>query len=113
MSNEESTPPDFSKILETAQRVREQIQKTQDDLARLTVEGGAGGGMVQATVNGRQQLLAVKIDPEVVDRQEIGMLQDLVVAAVNQALSRAAELAQKEMAKVTGGMGLNLPGMGL
>ncbi len=112
MSDNESSPPNFGKILETAQRVRDQIQQVQEDLSRVTVQGVAGGGMVEATVNGRQQLLAVKIDPDVVDRQEIGMLQDLVVAAVNQALARAAERAQQEMSKATGGMGLNLPGMG-
>lgn len=113
MSNEDPSPPDFGKILQTAQRVRDQIQKVQDELAQITVEGSAGGGMVTATVNGKQQLLSVKIDPEVVDPAEIGMLQDLVVAAVNQALGRAAQRAQQEMAKVTGGMGLNIPGFGM
>ncbi len=113
MSSEDPKTPDFSQILQTAQRVREKIQNVQDELARVTVQGSAGGGMVEATVNGKQQLLSVKIDPEVVDQAEIGMLQDLVVAAVNQGLARAAERAQQEMASITGGMGLNIPGMGL
>ena len=113
MSIEDPSNPDFSKILQTAQRVREQIQKVQDELAQVTVQGSAGGGMVEVVVNGKQQLLSVKIDPEVVDQAEIGMLQDLVVAAVNQGLARAAERAQQEMASITGGMGLNIPGMGL
>ncbi len=113
MSDDNPSSPNFGKILETAQRVREQIQKIQEDLSRVKVEGASGGGMVSAVVNGKQQLISIKIDPEVVDREEIGMLQDLVVAAVNQALHRSSELAQQEMAKATGGMGLNLPGMGL
>jgi len=113
MSNEDPTSPDFGQILQTAQRVRDQIQKVQDELAQVTVTGVAGGGMVEATANGKQQLLSVKIDPEVVDPAEIGMLQDLVVAAVNQALGRAAQRAQEEMGKATGGMGLNIPGFGM
>jgi hypothetical protein len=98
-------------LFETAQRVQEELGKIQSELAQKTVEGSAGGGMVIAVANGRQQILSLKIEAEVVDREEIGMLQDLVVAAVNQALTRAAEMAQQEMAKLTGQMNINIPGV--
>jgi len=104
-------PQNLQSLFETAQRVQQQISKIQEELAAMTVEGSAGGGMVTAVANGRQQLLSVAIEPEVVDPQDVGMLQDLVVAAVNQALSRAAELAQQEMAKLTGQMNINLPNL--
>ena len=104
-------PQNLQSLFETAQRVQQQISKIQEELAAMTVEGSSGGGMVTAVANGRQQLLSVAIEPEVVDPQEVGMLQDLVVAAVNQALSRAAELAQQEMAKLTGQMNINLPNL--
>jgi len=104
-------PQNLQSLFETAQRVQQQISKIQDELAGMTVEGASGGGMVTAVVNGRQQLLSVTIEREVVDPEEVGMLQDLVVAAVNQALSKAAELAQQEMAKLTGQMNINLPNL--
>jgi hypothetical protein len=106
-----SDAPDFQQILQTAQRVQDEIRKVQEDLARQTVEGSAGGGMVVAVANGRQQLVEVRIEPDVVDREEVEMLQDLVVAAVNQALAKAAELAQQQMSQVTGQLNLNIPGL--
>jgi hypothetical protein len=108
MTMSDGSGPSFQDLLATAQRVQTELARVQAELAQKSVEGSAGGGMVVATANGRQQLLAVRIEREVVDPNEIPMLQDLVVAAVNQALARAAELAQQEMAKVTGGMNLNL-----
>jgi len=110
MSNE---PPNFQQILQTAQQVQEQIRRVQDELAKKTVEGSAGGGMVVAVANGRQQLVDLRIEKEVVDPDDVDMLQDLVRAAVNLSLQKAAELAQQEMAKVTGGMNLNFPGLNL
>jgi nucleoid-associated protein EbfC len=103
--------PNFQELLQTAQRVQQEIGKAQTELAQKKVEGSAGGGMVVAVVNGRQQILTMKIEREVVDPNEIPMLQDLIVAAVNQALAKAAELAQQEMAKVTGQMNLKLTGL--
>lgn len=108
MTMSDGSGPSFQDLLATAQRVQTELSRVQAELAQKSVEGSAGGGMVVATANGRQQLLAVRIEREVVDPNEIPMLQDLVVAAVNQALAKAAELAQQEMAKVTGGMNLNL-----
>jgi DNA-binding YbaB/EbfC family protein len=104
-------PQNLQSLFETAQRVQQQISKVQDELAEMTVEGSAGGGMVTVVVNGRQQLLSIAIEREVVDPEEVGMLQDLVVAAVNQALGKAAEMAQHEMAKLTGQMNINLPNL--
>jgi DNA-binding YbaB/EbfC family protein len=111
MSDEAGTPKNFQQLLQTAQQVQQELSKIQEDLEHRTVEGAAGGGMVVAVANGRQQLVSLRIEREVVDPEEIGMLQDLVVAAVNQALTKAAELAQSEMGRVTGNMNLKLSGL--
>ena len=104
-------PPSFQDILATAQRVQREMGRVQEELAKKNVEGSAGGGMVVAVANGRQQLVSLRIDPEIVDREEIAMLQDLVVAAVNQALGNAQALMQSEMSKLTGGLSLKIPGL--
>ena len=106
-----SDGPDLSKMLETAQRMQQEISRVQQRLEGQRLEGSAGGGMVVAAVNGKQQLLSLRIEPQIVDPSDIEMLQDLVVAAVNQALARASELAQQEMSKITGGMMLKIPGI--
>ncbi len=100
------------------QKMMKQVQKMQGDMARvqeelksLTVEGSAGGGAVKVEANGAQQIQKITISPEVVDPGDVVMLEDLVLAAINEALRRSTELAQSEMAKVTGGMNLYLPGM--
>jgi len=103
--------PNLQSLFDTAQRVQQELSKIQSELANKTVEGSSGGGLVLAVANGRQQLVSLRIDPEVVDRNDVGMLEDLVLAAVNQAMAKAAELAQQEMAKLTGQMGINLPGL--
>jgi DNA-binding YbaB/EbfC family protein len=109
MSEEQSNK--LQGLLETAQRVQQELTKIQGELAQKTVEGTAGGGMVTVVANGRQQLVSLRIDREVVDPEDIGMLEDLVVAAVNQALTKAAEMAQQEMSRLTGPMNINLPGL--
>ena len=111
MSTDEPGPQNLQSLFETAQRVQEQMNKIQEELGSKSVEGSAGGGMVVAVANGRQQLLSIRIDKEVVDPADVGMLQDLVVAAVNQALTKSAELAQQEMGRLTGQMNINLPGL--
>ena len=104
-------------LLKQAQQMQDRMEKVQAQLAEQTVEGSAGGGMVTAIANGKNELLRIKIDPEVVDPEDAEMLEDLVVAAVNQAMTKAQEMAASEMSKVTGGMmqglpgGLKLPGM--
>ena len=101
----------LKQLLNTAQRVQEEIAQVQENLARHTVEGSAGGGMVVVVANGRQQVTSIRIEPQVVDPRDIDMLQDLVLAATNAALSKAAQLAQEEMSKVTGQLNLQIPGL--
>jgi DNA-binding YbaB/EbfC family protein len=85
------------------------MAKLQEELKERTVEASAGGGVVEVTVSGKQELLAIKIKPEVVDPEDIEMLQDLVLAAVNEGLRKSQEMVADEMAKITGG--LNIPGL--
>ena len=85
------------------------MAKLQEELKERTVEASAGGGVVEVTVSGKQDLLAIKIKPEVVDPDDIEMLQDLILAAVNEGLKKSQEMAAAEMAKITGG--LNIPGL--
>ncbi|MFW5798037.1 MAG: YbaB/EbfC family nucleoid-associated protein [Planctomycetota bacterium] len=96
-------------LMKQAQKMQQEMARIQDDLAERIVEGSAGGGMVKAMVNGKQELVAIKIDPETVDPEDVEMLEDLVTAAVSAGMKKAKELAEKEMSKVTGG--LNLPGL--
>ena len=92
------------------QKVQKEMAKLQDALEDMTVEGTAGGGMVTVEANGKQKILSVKIDPEVVVPDDVEMLEDLITAATNQALDRSRELAQEEMQKIAGGVLGNLPG---
>lgn len=101
---------DMSSLLKQAQGMQKKMQSAEKELAERTVEGTAGGGVVKAYVNGLQELQAIKISADAVDPEDVETLEDLVTAAVRQALNAAKELRAKEMAKVTGGM--NLPGMG-
>ena len=97
-------------IMKQAQKMQEKMQKIQDELADLQVEASSGGGMVTVVANGKQEILEVRIDKQVVDPEDVEMLEDLVVAAVNQAMEKAQELANNEMGKAAGGMLGNLPG---
>jgi nucleoid-associated protein EbfC len=96
-------------IMKQAQLMQQKMARMQDEMGAREVEATAGGGMVTARVNGRQQLLEVKIEPAAVDPDDVEMLQDLVVAAVNEAIKKSQEMAQAEMSKITGGM--NIPGL--
>ena len=96
-------------LMKQAQKLQSRMLQMQEELGERTVTAQAGGGMVEAVANGRQELLQLKIDPEVVSPEDVEMLQDLVKAAVNEALTRAKEMVSQEMAKLTGGF--NLPGM--
>lgn len=91
-----------------------EMQKAQEELARETVTASAGGGAVKATMTGGLELVELEIDPEVVDPEDVEGLQDLVIAAVNESLTSAQELASKRLGGITGGLGdlgLNIPGM--
>ena len=97
-------------MLKQAQQLQKRMDQLQEELAEKRVEGTAGGGMVTVVVNGKQELVDIKIDPEVVNPDDVEILEDLIVAAANQAREKAQELAQEEMRKITGG--LMPPGMG-
>ena len=92
--------------------MQEEMQKVQENLENIKVEGTSGGGMVKATANCKLKILSITIEPEVYEEEDKEMIEDLVIAAVNQALTNAQEKANEEMQKVTGGLmnGLNLPG---
>ena len=95
--------------MQQVKMLQEKMAKIQEELSLKTVESSSGGGMVTAVVNGRQELVQLKIDPQVIDPEDVEMLQDLVLAAINDALRKSQELAAGEMTKVAGG--LNIPGL--
>lgn len=94
------------KVLKQLQQMQAKMAKVQEELGLKTVTGTAGGGVVEVVVNGHQKVLSVTVKPEVVDPADLEMLQDLVMAAVNEAMDKARELATKEMGAVTAGIGL-------
>ena len=97
-------------IMKQAKKMQERMARIQQELETKTVEAQAGGGMVQVVVNGKFELVSIKIEKEVVNPDDIEMLQDLVAAAVNEGIRKAQEMASTEMAKITGG--LSIPGLG-
>lgn len=96
-------------LMKQAQQVQKRMMKLQEELAQKTVEASVGGGMVTVIANGKSEVLQVKIEPQVVDPEDVEMLEDLVVAGVNEALRKAQEMVSEEMGKVTGGM--KIPGL--
>jgi DNA-binding YbaB/EbfC family protein len=96
-------------MMKQAQKLQAKMMEMQAELGNRTVSAQAGGGMVEAVVNGRQELVSLRIDPEVVAPEDVEMLQDLILAAVNEALNRAREMMAQEMSKLTGGM--QIPGL--
>lgn len=96
-------------MMKQAQKLQSQMLKLQEELAEKKVETTAGGGMVKVIANGKQQIVSLLIEKEVVDPEDVEMLQDLIRAAVNEALSKSQEMATAEMSKLTGG--LNIPGI--
>ena len=100
---------DLGKLLKQAQQVQAKVAEMQAELALKTVEASAGGGMVTVVMNGRNEVVSIDIDPEVVDPKDVEMLEDLVIAALNEARSKVEEMIQKEMSAITGG--LPLPGL--
>ncbi len=99
----------MNKMLKQAQKMQRDMEKLQQELEERTVEASAGGGAVTVIVTGKKDIQEITISPEVVDPDDVEMLQDLVIAAVNEAIRKAEEMVSSEMGKVTGG--LNLPGM--
>lgn len=109
--------PNMASLLKQAQKMQEQLSKAQEELDSIKAEGTSGGGMIKVVANGKQEIESVKIDPEVIDKDDPEMLEDLVLAAVNQAIEKAGEMAKEHMNSMTGGMlgglpgGLKIPGM--
>lgn len=99
----------LGKMMKQAQQLQSKMLKLQEEMAEKTVETTSGGGMVKVVANGRQQLVSIAVEKEVVDPDDVEMLQDLILAAVNDALTKAQEMVTGEMNKLTGGM--NLPGL--
>ncbi|MCB0352094.1 MAG: YbaB/EbfC family nucleoid-associated protein [Bdellovibrionales bacterium] len=102
-------PGNMQEMMKQAQKMQENLLKVQEEAQGLTAEGSSGGGMVTVVANGANQIVSMKIEKEVVDPSDIEMLQDLIVAASNEALKSAQEQVKKKMASVTGG--LNIPGL--
>jgi hypothetical protein len=96
-------------MMKQAQKLQAKMLRLQDELAEKTIESTASGGMVKVVANGKQQIVAIQIEKEVVDPDDVEMLQDLIMAAVNDALTKSQEMVSAEMAKLTGG--LSIPGL--
>ena len=99
----------FGNILKQAQEMHSKISQLQEEMAGKTIECSAGGGMVSVVMNGKQEILSLRIDPEVVNREDVEMLQDLIRAAVSEAIRKSQEMMTEEMKKITGGM--SIPGL--
>ncbi len=96
-------------MMKQAQKLQSKMLKLQEELAEKTVEATSGGGMVKVVANGRQQIVSIQIEEEVIDPDDVEMLQDLILAAINDALAKSQEMVSGEMSKLTGG--INIPGM--
>ena len=104
--------PNMGNILKQAQKFQTKMAKVQEELGERTVDASAGGGMVTVVVNGRQEILSINIDPEVIDPEDPEMLQDLILAAINDGLERAKNMMNEEMGKLTKGLNIpNIPGL--
>ncbi|MEI7590203.1 MAG: YbaB/EbfC family nucleoid-associated protein [Deltaproteobacteria bacterium] len=100
---------DIGNMMKQAKKIQERMEQLQEELAGKTISASVGGGMVSVVVNGKNELVSIKIEKEVVDGEDVEMLQDLILSAVNEGMRRAQDLAKNEMAKITGG--LNIPGL--
>ncbi|MFC1495217.1 YbaB/EbfC family nucleoid-associated protein [Thermodesulfobacteriota bacterium] len=104
--------PNMGNLMKQAQQFQTKMARLQEELGQKTVEASSGGGMVTVVVNGQQEIVSIRIDPEVADPDDIDMLQDLILAAVNDGLTRAKNMVNEEMGKLTGGLNLpNIPGL--
>jgi DNA-binding YbaB/EbfC family protein len=101
----------FGNLMKEAQKLQEKMLQMQEQIAEKKVDATAGGGMVTVEVNGKQEIVSIKIDPEVINKDDAQMLEDLVLAACNEALRKSRELMQQELGKLTGGM--KIPGLGM
>lgn len=103
---------DIGGLFKQAQELQGRLASAQEELGTRTVEASAGGGMVTATVNGKLEVTAIRIEPRLLESPDVEMLQDLIVAAVNEGIRAAQRMLADEMGKLTGGLGIKLPGLG-
>ena len=103
--------PDLGALMKQAQQLQGQVAKVQEELAAMTCDGASGGGLVTATVNGQFEVVRVKIDKSVVDPNDVGMLEDLITAAVNAAATKVREVSKEKMAAAMGPFAGGMPGM--
>ena len=102
----------MQQLMKQAQKMQQQLAEAQENLEQVTVDASAGGGMVKVTVNGQMMLESITIDPEAIDPDDVEVLQDMIIAAVNEGVRGVAEIANKQMGAITGGLGgMNIPGM--
>ncbi len=99
----------FGNIMKQAQKMQEEMARVQEQLGTMKVSATAGGGMVSVEANGNQEIISIKIEPEVINPEDNEMLQDLILAASNEALRKSRDLLKQEMEKITGG--INIPGL--
>ncbi len=99
----------MNNLMKQAQKLQKQMEEMREEIEKKTVEASSGGGAVTAVVSGKKEIIDIKIKPEVVDPDDVEMLQDLIIAAVNEAISKAGEMMEQEMGKITGGF--NIPGL--
>lgn len=99
----------MQEMMKQARKMQEQLAQAQESMKDVTIDASAGGGMVKATVNGDLELVSIQIDPDTLDPEDVDLLQDMIVAAVNEAIRGVSEVASKQMSSITGG--LNIPGM--
>lgn len=102
-------PGNMQALMKQAQKMQEDLKRVQEETEKLTVEATAGGGMVKAVVSGNNQVVSLQIEKEVVNPEDVEMLQDLILTAINSGLQKAQEQTKSELAKITGGIGI--PGM--
>ena len=100
----------LNNLLKQAQKMQADMAKIQEDMSHREVEASAGGGMITVVANGKQEILKIKIEPEVVNKEDIEMLQDLIIAGINEALRTSKDMMEEEMKKVAGGLSLKIPG---
>lgn len=99
----------MQEMMKQARKMQEQLAQAQESMKDVTIDASAGGGMVKAIVNGDLELVSIQIDPDALDPEDVDLLQDMIVAAVNEAIRGVSEVASKQMSSITGG--LNIPGM--
>jgi DNA-binding YbaB/EbfC family protein len=101
----------IQQMMKQAQKMQKKMEEAQAEAAKEIVDASAGGGMVSVQVNGKQEVVSIQIEKEIVDPEDVDMLQDLILAAINEGLKKSQEAVQEKVSAVTGNMGLNIPGL--